>query len=160
LPQSKIDGVCFWLDKNSPVIGMSMRYDRIDNFWFVLRHEIEHVLRGHGRGTSQGMIDVDIEGRSQDSKPEEERIADTAAADFCVSREKMESFILRKNPFFYEKDIVAFAKINGVHPGLPVGQIQHRTGRYDYLKKYQTKIRQFVAPSAIVDGWDRPLDLT
>ncbi|HEY3638265.1 MAG TPA: hypothetical protein VGK90_08920, partial [Rhizomicrobium sp.] len=41
LPSSKIDGVCFWLDKNSPVIGMSFRYDRIDNFWFVLRHEIE-----------------------------------------------------------------------------------------------------------------------
>ena len=36
LPQSKIDGVCFWLDKNSPVIGMSMRFDRMDNFWFVL----------------------------------------------------------------------------------------------------------------------------
>src|SRR6266851_942340 len=49
LPQGKIDGACFWLDPGSPVIGMSLRYDRIDNFWFVLRHEIEHVLRGHGK---------------------------------------------------------------------------------------------------------------
>jgi HTH-type transcriptional regulator/antitoxin HigA len=44
LPNAKIDGVCTWLDENSPVIGMSTLYDRLDNFWFVLRHEIEHVL--------------------------------------------------------------------------------------------------------------------
>jgi HTH-type transcriptional regulator / antitoxin HigA len=162
LPQSKIDGVCFWLDKSSPVIGMSFRFDRIDNFWFVLRHEIEHVLKGHGRTSREGMIDAGLEGEragTGESVPEEERIANAAAADFCVPKEKMDSFILRKNPFFYEKDVVAFAKLNGIHPGLPVGQIQHRTDRYDYLKKYQTKIRQFVTPGAIVDGWDQPLDL-
>ncbi len=65
----------------------------------------------------------------------------------------MNSFIARKNPFFYEKDVLAFAKINGVHPALPVGQIQHATGRFDYLKKYQVKIRQFVLPATIADGW-------
>jgi HTH-type transcriptional regulator/antitoxin HigA len=163
LPQSKIDGVCFWLDKNSPVIALSFRFDRIDNFWFVLRHEIEHVLKGHGRQNPEGMIDAELEGEragTGDSVPEEERIANAAASDFCVSREKMESFINRKIPFFYEKDVLAFARLNGVHPGLPVGQIQRRTERYDYLKKYQVKIRQFVTPGAIVDGWDQPLDLT
>ena len=163
LSQSKIDGVCFWLNKSSPVIGMSLRFDRIDNYWFVLRHECEHVLRGHGRDAPEGMIDVELEGEragTSESVPEEERQANSAAADFCVPREKMDSFILRKNPFFYEKDVVAFAKLNGVHPGLPIGQIQHRTGRYDYLRKYQTKIRQCVLPGAIVDGWDQPLDLT
>ncbi|MEP6828372.1 MAG: helix-turn-helix domain-containing protein, partial [Aestuariivirga sp.] len=49
LPTAKIDGVCFWLNDVSPVIGMTMRFDRIDNFWFVLRHELEHVLQLHGR---------------------------------------------------------------------------------------------------------------
>jgi HTH-type transcriptional regulator/antitoxin HigA len=163
LPQSKIDGVCFWLDKNSPVIGLSMRFDRIDNFWFVLRHEIEHVLQGHGRDDIEGMIDTDLQGDQAgtgDALPKEERIANVAASDFCVPSEKMVSFINRKSPFFYEKDVLAFAKLNGLHPALPVGQIQHRTGRYDYLKKHQTKIRQHVLPSAVVDGWDQPLDLT
>ncbi|TGV72849.1 addiction module antidote protein, HigA family, partial [Mesorhizobium sp. M00.F.Ca.ET.149.01.1.1] len=50
LPKANIDGVCFWLDDASPVIGMTTRFDRIDNFWFVLRHEIEHVLNRDGRG--------------------------------------------------------------------------------------------------------------
>ena len=57
LPGGKIDGVCFWLDPRSPVIGMSLRFDRIDNFWLVLRHEIEHVLCGHGK--SEPIIDVE-----------------------------------------------------------------------------------------------------
>jgi HTH-type transcriptional regulator/antitoxin HigA len=163
LPGSKIDGVCFWLDRNMPVIGMSMRYDRIDNFWFVLRHEIEHLLRGHGRDSSEGMIDSELQGEhasAADTLPDEERVANVAAADFCVPAEKMESFILRKNPLFYEKDVLAFSKINNVHPALPIGQIQHRTRRFDYLKKYQGKIRQFVLPGAMVDGWGQTVPIT
>ena len=41
------------------MIGMSLRFDRIDNFWLVLRHEIEHVLCGHGK--LDPIIDVDVE---------------------------------------------------------------------------------------------------
>ena len=60
LTTAKIDGVCFWLDGRSPVIGMSMRHDRIDNFWFVLRHECEHVLRGDGKTVVA--FDAELEG--------------------------------------------------------------------------------------------------
>ena len=154
LPKAKIDGVCFWLDEHSPVIGMSTRYDRIDNFWFVLRHEIEHVLRGHGK--DQEMIDSELEGERagvSPSVPQEERVANAAAADFCVMKGRLDSFIARKNPFFYEKDVVAFARILNVHPGLVVGQMQRRLERYDYLRKYQVKIRHLVLPGAIADGW-------
>ncbi|MCW5696328.1 MAG: ImmA/IrrE family metallo-endopeptidase [Bauldia sp.] len=157
LPSAKIDGVCFWLDAASPVIGLSLRFDRIDNFWFVLRHEIEHVLRGHGKGGA-GMIDADLTEASSEAMPEE-RVANEAAADFCVPTEKMESFIRRKNPFFYEKDVLAFSKLNGIHPGLAVGQLQRRMGKYDYLKRHQVKIRQFILPGAIVDGWGQTLPL-
>lgn len=154
LPQAKIDGVCFWLDKHSPVIGLSLRYDRIDNFWFVLRHEIEHVLRGHGQDT--GMIDAELEGARAGSGadiPTEERVANEAAASFCVPPDKLESFIKRKSPFFYERDVIAFSALNHLHPGLAVGQIQHRIGRYDFLKKHLVKIRQFVLPGSMFDGW-------
>jgi HTH-type transcriptional regulator / antitoxin HigA len=89
-------------------------------------------------------------------RPWEENVANAAALEFCVPQDKMLSFMHRKNPFFYEKDVLAFAKINGVHPGIPVGQIQYKTGRFDYLRKHQVKIREFVLPNAIVDGWDRP----
>ena len=42
LPGTKIDGACIWLDDGSPIIAMSLRYDRIDNFWFTLLHECGH----------------------------------------------------------------------------------------------------------------------
>jgi HTH-type transcriptional regulator/antitoxin HigA len=35
LPQTRIDGVCFWLNDISSVIALSLRYDRLDWFWFT-----------------------------------------------------------------------------------------------------------------------------
>jgi len=154
LPKAKIDGVCFWLDPVSPVIGVSTQYDRIDNFWFVLRHEIEHVLCGHGQ--EEEMIDTELEGDRAGVAaliPQEERVANAAAADFCVPMDKLDSFMTRKKPFYYEKDVLAFAKILNVHPGLVIGQMQRRLDDYRYLKRYQVKIRHFLLPGAIVDGW-------
>jgi HTH-type transcriptional regulator/antitoxin HigA len=153
LPGAKIDGVCFWLG-NSPVIGMSLRFDRMDNFWFVLRHEIEHVLCKHGQ-TSE-IIDVELEGERAGTGPnvsEAERIANFAASDFCVPRTEMELFIARKSPFFSERDVLEFASRIGVHPALVVGQIRNHLQRWDYLSRYLTKIRPFVIAGAIVDGW-------
>jgi HTH-type transcriptional regulator/antitoxin HigA len=154
LPSAKIDGVCFWLNETSPVIGMSLRYDRIDNFWFVLRHEIEHVLRGHGKAAA--MLDTELEkskaGTGADL-PEEERVANDAAADFCVPRTKLENFIARKAPVFTERDIRGFATTLQVHPGIIAGQLQNKTGRYDLFRNHLVKIRSIVTPNAYVDGW-------
>ena len=49
LPKSKIDGAVFWLDKKSPVIVLSLRYDRIDSFWFSLAHELGHIKNLDGQ---------------------------------------------------------------------------------------------------------------
>lgn len=154
LPATKIDGVCMWLNDTSPVVGMSIRYDRIDNFWFVLRHELEHVLRVHGRGAI--MLDADLEGARAGvgaEVTEEERVANEVAAEFCVPQQALQRFIDRKQPFFNERDIIGFARTHQIHPGLVAGQLQHRTGRFDRFRAHQVKIRSCVAPSAMVDGW-------
>jgi|SRR5579862_5703909 len=149
LPNAKIDGVCFWLDDDSPVIGMSTQHDRIDNFWFVVRHECEHVLNCHGK--EQEMIDIDLD--KAISTSEEEKIANDAAANFCAPREKLDSFLARKHPFYYEKDVIAFARLMNRHPGIVVGQIRRRLDRWDYLTRHLVKVRQFVLPGSIADGW-------
>ena len=152
LPSSKIDGVCFWLNEDSPVIAMSTRFDRIDNFWFVLRHELEHVLQEHGKSVIT--IDSDMES-SNAIINEEEDIANKAAAEFCVPQKTMDSFIARKSPVFADRDILGVAATLRVHPGLIAGQIRYKTGMYDRfnLNKHLVKIRSIVAPSAVVDGW-------
>lgn len=154
LPNAKIDGVCFWLDKQSPVVGMSFRFDRIDNFWFVLRHEIEHVLQKHGQTCE--IIDAELDGDGggdNEDIPTEERIANTAAADFLIPAAEMSSFIARKAPFFAERDVLGFARRLSVHPGIVVGQIQRRTKRWDFLRRHLVRVRAHVLPAAMVDGW-------
>jgi HTH-type transcriptional regulator/antitoxin HigA len=154
LSSAKIDGACFWLNDSAPVIGMSMRFDRIDNFWFVLRHEIEHVLRLHGQGAI--VLDTELEGERAgvgDQVSEAERVANQAAVEFCVPQHALQRFIERKHPFFNDRDVVGFARTYKIHPGLVAGQLQHRTGRYDRLRNHQVKIRSIVAPGAMVDGW-------
>lgn len=161
LSGSKIDGVCFWLNTQSPVIAMSLRFDRIDNFWFVLRHELEHVIRLHGMDVP--ILDTELEGDragTGSGVSEEERVANEAAAEFCVPKRSMDAFIARKAPFFAERDLLGLARTIDVHPGLIAGQLQHRTKRYERFRQHLCKIREQVAPSAIVDGWGDiyPLD--
>ena len=152
---AKIDGVCTWLD-DQPVIGLTNRLDRIDNLCFVLRHEIEHVLRGDGREETFAPID-DFDGNlgsDNPDLPECEKLANLAAADFCVDQAMLQSFILRKSPYISEKDVRAFAARAQIHPAIIVGQIQHRTKRHGWLRKYQTSIRTFLKEWEAVDGWE------
>jgi HTH-type transcriptional regulator/antitoxin HigA len=147
---SKIDGACFWLDEKKPVIGMTLRFDRIDNFWFVLRHEIEHVLQGDGKNIV--VLDTDV-GDTKNNLPEMEVRANIAGAEFCVPHEQLDDFCLRVAPFFSEQRVVLFAQRIGVHPGLVVGQLQRRLDRHDFLRKHQVKVRGCILPTADADGW-------
>lgn len=154
LASAKIDGACLWLNDMAPVVGMTLRHDRIDNFWFVLRHELEHVLRGHGR--THPVVDAELEGDRAGTGagvPEQERVANQAAADFCVPQDQLDRFIARKAPFFAERDILGFASTLKLHPGLVAGQLQHRTRRFDRFRTFLVKVRSLVAPGSAVDGW-------
>lgn len=156
LPGSKIDGACLWLSDTQPVIAMSSRLDRIDNFWFVLRHEIEHVLRGHGK--DEPMLDEDI-GESE-SEHDEEKLANAAASQFGVSDEELHGYMTRVNPYFFARErVVGFAARLKVHPGIVIGRLhkalekRNQPDSYKFLRDYLVKVRQFVAQSAPSDGW-------
>ena len=150
LPNAKIDGVCTWLSDEEPVIALSLRYDRLDNFWFVLRHEIEHVLRGDGKDSAI-IDDFDVE---QDGLlPPEEIAANAAAQEFCLPAQRLSSFIERKYPYISERDVVSFAAVSEVHPAIVVGQIQRRLKKYSFLRKYLVPVRKFLMTDGLVDGW-------
>jgi HTH-type transcriptional regulator / antitoxin HigA len=146
---SKIDGACLWLH-DRPIIGMTLRFDRIDNFWFVLRHEIEHVLNKDGR--TKPVLDTEV-GLDGGDLPKAERLANAAAANFCVPQADLTEFIQVVAPYFSEEKVVNFAERMRVHPGLVVGQIQRRLNRHDFLRKHQVKIRHLLLQSALSDGW-------
>jgi HTH-type transcriptional regulator/antitoxin HigA len=133
---------------------MSLRHDRNDNFWFVLRHELEHVRLGHGKATMA--LDAELDGVRAGTGadvPEEERLANEAAANFGIPQAQMRAFVERKAPLFSERDMVGFARSVGVHPGIVAGQLQHLTGRYERFRQHQVKIRSYLLPTAYVDGF-------
>ena len=152
LKGTKIDGVCLWLDDHSPVIAMTLRHDRMDNYWFVLRHELEHVFRGHGK--TSAIIDTDIEANAPTGeRAADEVVANAAAAEFCAPPLRIDSFIARKAPIFPERDFLGLAKLLGVHPCLVAGQIRFKTKRFELFSRHIVKIRSSVLQSSIVDGW-------
>lgn len=156
LSGSKIDGVCTWLD-DEPVIGVSTRLNRPDNLCFVIRHEIEHILREDGKETSH--IDVFEPDRNLDELPEEERLADAAAAEFLIPQDMLTSFMKRKGRFISERDVLAFAARHHIHPSVVIGQIQHRRHQegddraFAWLRKYLTGIRDYLMDWKYRDGW-------
>ena len=82
-----------------------------------------------------------------------EKIANQAAADFCVPRHLMELFIARKSPFISERDALSFAARVEIHPSIVIGQIQKKTRNYAWLRKYQTSIREHLFSWEYKDGW-------
>ncbi|WP_096664718.1 HigA family addiction module antitoxin [Polaromonas sp. AET17H-212] len=152
LAGSHIDGACFWLNETQPVIAMSLRLDRIDNFWFVLRHELEHVRLGHGQKNGF-ILDVDIDSPTTIEVAKEEKLANDAAAEFCCSQAQLNDFVARVSPYFSEEKIILFSRRLGIHPGLVAGQLRRKLGRYDRWSSHLAKVRLIAIKSAPVDGW-------
>jgi HTH-type transcriptional regulator / antitoxin HigA len=52
----RVDGAAFLIDDH-PVIGLTLRLDTVDNFWFTLMHEIGHVILHYRTGLASGFFD-------------------------------------------------------------------------------------------------------
>lgn len=147
LKGTRIDGVAFWLDESTPVIALSLRYDRIDNLWHTMMHELMHIENGDAHPA----VDVDM---MKDDEKEHERHINELAADALIPKKKLVSFIQRTQPYYYKARVVQFAQANRVHPGIVVGQLQYRDQlKYDQLRKLSPKVRSEILPSAVADGW-------
>lgn len=157
LANTKLDGACMWLDATSPVIVLSIRFDRIDWFWFTLLHELGHVKAQDGLRNDAIPIDIDLVGqgaRKSEEKPESEQRADRFAMENIVNKTKMESFITRTRPLYYKEKIRGFAAVNGLHSGIVVGQLQYRGEiSYAHNREMLAKVRDIVVRASLTDGW-------
>ncbi len=155
LPGAKLDGACFWVDNGtSPVIALSLRLDRLDNFWHTLFHELDHVL--HGEGKDKPKVDVIENERPSATKPlsKEELRANTSAANYCIPSKALDEWLQRTGRVSSRKNIVDFACQLNVHPALVVGQLQHRgVIPYSFHRVLLEKVRSFIIESVVTDGF-------
>ena len=150
IPASKMDGACFWVDSSSPVIALSLRFDRVDNFWFNLFHEIDHVL--HGEGKDDPIYEVIEQGA--DGLPPNEIRANAAASDYCIPRGELDGFVARVSPMFSKQAISGFALRLGIHPGIVVGQLQgNGVIHYSHSREMLEKVRGVVTGAVLTDGF-------
>jgi HTH-type transcriptional regulator/antitoxin HigA len=119
----RLDGAAFRI-REMPVIGMTIRHDRIDNFWFTLLHELAHVFLHQQSGLATGFFD-DLDKVEPD---EVEMEANEFAGSLLISTErwKMSPARISKSPRAVEE----FAKQLGIHPAIVFGRI--RNERNDY----------------------------
>ena len=118
LAHTYLDGAVFLRKGGSPVIALTLRYDRLDNFWFVLLHELGHLKLGHLSAESSWIAD-DLDLTGSDSL--QERDAD----DFAARALLPEDFDLDKREALSAAEVVDYARAHGVHPALVAGRIQH-----------------------------------
>jgi HTH-type transcriptional regulator/antitoxin HigA len=155
LRKGKIDGAAFWLDESSPCIAVSVRFDRIDAFWFTVMHEFAHIRAG------DASVDDDLAGEDympSSMKNEIERRADDEAQEALVPQHELRSFVRRVGPIYSKNRIVQFAHRIKIHPGIVVGQLHH-LGEIGYSanREMLAKVRDIVTETTLTDGFGRTI---
>lgn len=117
-----LDGAALLIDNKKPIIALTLRHDRLDNFWFVLFHEIAH-LKLHLGGDMEAIFD-DLDVNSDGIESE----ADMFALDALIPSEVWRKSLVRFSPS--KESIINQAKKLHVHPALVAGRIRRETGRF------------------------------
>ena len=127
LPHTYLDGAAF-LVPEGPVIGMTLRYDRLDNFWFVLLHEVIHIWKHLRRGLMDAVFD-DLDVVAGDAEEDE---ADEIAGRTLIPDDVWETAVAR-----YVRTESAIRDLaNDLHVGTAViaGRIRREADNYVILK--------------------------
>lgn len=119
LPKTKLDGAAISLDERYAVIGLTARHDRVDNFWFVLLHELGHLVRHWPRVLYGAILDENA-GESGGESIENE--ADEFAENAIIPRTTWQSSLVR---FTKSADAIKkYAARHEIHPALVAGRIR------------------------------------
>lgn len=126
LSSSKADGVAGRVFGKVPYIGMSLRYKRLDNFWFTLLHELAHLKLHYDK------LDVPIIDSDDDQKSDLiELEADRFALEAFIPR-----YIWSRSNLIYgatpnHDAILKFADKVNVHPAIVAGRLRRTLNRWD-----------------------------
>lgn len=124
LSKTKLDGAAMLSRSGMPVIGLTLRFDRLDNFWFTLLHECVHVWK-HLDKPGDVILDRILDKESND---EIEKEANRYARDLLISRADWRSATIRQAPT--KSGILRFAEELNIHPAIVAGRVQKETENY------------------------------
>lgn len=123
IPGMKLDGAVYTVNGATPVIALSLRYPRLDMFWFTLMHELAHVALHHDQLSEPILDDFD-----ESSEQITELQADRLAADCFIARSEWRSC----EALYDQKDdlVIKFANRMCIHPSIVAGRIRKELNKH------------------------------
>jgi len=135
LSRTYLDGAALKLADGTPVVGLTLRYDRIDSFWFCLLHELAHLGRHMDSDSDAVFVDDltlrETEGSRRNPK---EAQADQWAEEALVPNAIWQTSEARRNPT--PMAVVSLSRALQVHPAIVAGKIRHEQKNYRLLSHF------------------------
>lgn len=128
LKHTYLDGACFKSPTGRPVIGMTLRHDRLDNFWFTLIHELAHAYLHLGRDNFAFFDETET--GVQSSADPLEREANAFASDMLIPEDKWKKWKKAVGTMVSKDDMQEFANQLGISPAIIAGRYRWETGEY------------------------------
>ncbi len=135
LPRTHLDGAALQLADGTPVIGLTLRYDRLDNFWFCLLHELAHVGRHMDGQRDEAFIDDlslrGVEGVKRDPKEDE---ADDWAENGLIPADVWQTSQVSEHAS--PLSVIELAQRLEIHPAIVAGRVRHETKNFRLLSQF------------------------
>lgn len=132
LTGSKFNGASMRTKSGMPIIGLTLFYDRVDNFWFTLLHELVHVWK---HLDNDDELFFDSTGRRQEDyilDPREEE-ADRIAQESLIPNEYLSHDAFKT----YSADsVIGLSEELEIHPAIIAGRIRHETKSWRILSEF------------------------
>jgi len=128
LPGTHLDGAAMRRSDGIPVIALTLRRDRIDNFWFTLLHELAHVVFHLADDKSFILDDLEI-GSSEEIEEEADRLAQQA----LVPEDLWATF--NNGAYTSLIDVLEFAQRAEVNPAIIAGRWQKQNRDFRKFSK-------------------------
>lgn len=126
LPKTFLDGAAMLGRSGAPVIGLTLRENRLDNFWFTLVHELIHVWKHLDPAKRRAIADENIEKANETEAIERE--ANDLASEILVPRAVWRRSAARLKPS--TQSIQALARELQVHPAIVAGRVRYERRNY------------------------------
>lgn len=129
LPHTYLDGACFKTSSERPVISLTLRHDRMDNFWFTLLHELGHLILHLNQDNFAFFDDTESHDQIQDKREKE---ANDFASKHLVPDDAWTQWRRINTGIVSKDEIRLFADRLDISPAIIAGRLRWETG--DYVK--------------------------
>ena len=126
LSHTHLDGAALMHSDGAPIVALTVRHDRLDNFWFALFHELAHTKLHLSRPERFEFYD-DTDAEADDT----EREADNFALNALIPGEFWASSLARFSQ--HSQSVLQESNLLKIHPAIIAGRIRRESNNYFIL---------------------------